>query len=109
MLILWSCFLGLESPKITRQPTSNFKLVYGNELSLSVCATGPGTLFYQWMKDDEPIIDETFNCTGIDTDDFHVNYFMPQYTGRYCCIIRNENGEVISDICEVIGKMMMNI
>ena len=68
-------------------------------------ASGPGTISYQWIKDGEPVIDETFNCTGIDIDSFHINYFMPQYTGRYSCIVRNENGEVISESCEVIGKL----
>ena len=75
---------------IEQLPESQNK-IYETEVTLMVTATGPGTISYQWMKDEEKITGHNLpNCSGFATPSLHLSYFSPEHDGQYVCIIKNE-------------------
>ena len=83
---------GHEVIKITKQPQTLLKFD-SNGATVGVCATGPGTLSYTWMKDGEAITSAKYPyCSGIDTDTLTISPFTAAYDGNYHCVIGNDNG-----------------
>ena len=77
--------------EIIEQHPENQNKIYENEVILTVSATGPGTISYQWMKDGEEITSNNVpNCSGFNTSHLHFNYFSPEHDGKYMCIVSNE-------------------
>ena len=80
-------------------------------MSLSVSATGPGTLslIYQWIKDGEPITDDIIkypNCTGYDTPTLYISSLSAEHDGNYVCKVSyNEDCSVLSNSVEVRGMI----
>ena len=89
-----------EPPKIVQHPQSQGK-IEGDEVSFSVSAEGPGTLFYQWMKDGEAITDKTFS--GMDTDALHISFFSNKHKGSYKCKVINEVGSTETEPAVLSG------
>ena len=73
---------------------------------MSVSATGPGTLSYQWMKDGNAIDDEGY--TGATTADLQTSSFSSEHVGGYKCRVSNENDSVCSSSAELTGRYMMS-
>ena len=73
-------------------------------MTLSVSATGPGTLFYQWMKDGQAIInDKNSNCTGVSTPELHISSFSSEHVGVYKCQVSNDYDAKDSNDAELTG------
>lgn len=82
---------------ITVQPVATIQVQEGTDLQLSVQATGPGTLQYQWFKDGNPIaaaVTPTFNKTAV----------VPADAGLYWVRVRSECGDLISDTTTVTTR-----
>ena len=62
--------------------------IYENEVALTVSASGPDTLSYQWMKDRDSIISDDY--IGVDTHILQITSFSPEHDGQYVCIVSNE-------------------
>ena len=77
----------LQKPTLTRQPQSQ-SLKPGDDLVLSVAATGAGALTYQWLKDNQPIpgaVNATLTLTpvsGVDAGDYRVVVKMATINGE---------------------------
>lgn len=75
---------------VTQQPPATVSIQVGQPLSITVAATGAGTLQYQWFKDGTQIAGEvapTFAVAAVANGD----------AGKYWCRVRSECGDVISD------------
>lgn len=80
------------TPSISTHP-SDKSLIQGNNLSLSVTASGSGTLEYLWYKDDEPttVTTRTFGKTGVNVTD----------AGEYYVEVTNAYGSINSNVATV--------
>ena len=89
---------------IEQLPESQNK-IYEDEVTLTVTATGPGTLSYQWMKDEERITDHNLpKCSGFTTPNLCLKCFSPEHEGQYMCIVSNEYCTVQSQPGQLKGK-----
>ena len=80
--------------EITQQPAATVSVQVGQPLSITVAATGAGTVQYQWFKDGNQIAGEvapTFAVAAAANGD----------AGKYWCRVRSECGDVISDTADV--------
>ncbi|HOM04068.1 MAG TPA: immunoglobulin domain-containing protein [Candidatus Kapabacteria bacterium] len=94
---LWSNSATLDVatvPEITVQPADNVIVKQGEELEIEVVAKSSLPLQYQWYKDDSPIAGATSNIYI--KDDANSSDM-----GEYYCIIKNDCGEVKSNIAYV--------
>ena len=79
---------------ITQQPPATVSVQVGQPLSITVAATGAGTVQYQWFKDGTQIAGEvapTFAVAAAANGD----------AGKYWCLVRSECGDVTSDTADV--------
>lgn len=79
---------------ITQQPPATVSVQVGQPLSITVAATGAGTVQYQWFKDGTQIAGEvapTFAVAAVANGD----------AGKYWCRVRSECGDVTSDTSDV--------
>ena len=61
--------------------------------TITVSASGPGTLSYAWKKDGDIITSENFpQCSGFDSDTLTISPFTILDEGNYSCVISNEEG-----------------
>ena len=90
----WS---GIEPVKIIKHPQTQCK-VYGSDVTLTLSATGPGSLLYQWMKDEEAII-------GACNSTYHIESFSYEHSGRYKCQVSNEDCSLISNSAKLEGNL----
>lgn len=80
--------------EITQQPPATVSVQVGQPLSITVAATGAGTVQYQWFKDGTQIAGEvapTFAVAAAANGD----------AGKYWCRVRSECGDVTSDTSDV--------
>jgi N-acetylmuramoyl-L-alanine amidase len=80
--------------EITQQPTSQSILV-GNPVTLSVQATGEGTLTYRWQKDGTDLADDT-RITGSATASLNISAFAETDAGAYACVVTGGCGALTS-------------
>jgi len=76
--------------EITQQPPATVSVQVGQPLSITVAATGAGTVQYQWFKDGTQIAGEvapTFAVASAANGD----------AGKYWARVRSECGDVLSD------------
>ena len=93
--------IGKHQIEITEHPQSQ-DTVYGNEVALTVSATGPDTLSYQWMKDGD-------NITGECTPTLHIESFSSQHDGDYVCRVSHNGFSVTSNSAKIKGANLQNI
>jgi len=82
---------------ITQQPPATVSVTVGQPLTISLTASGSGTVQYQWYKDGTQIAGEvapTFTKAAYAVAD----------EGSYWCVVRSECGEVTSDTTKVTTK-----
>ncbi|HEY8994057.1 MAG TPA: alpha-amylase family glycosyl hydrolase [Lacunisphaera sp.] len=84
--------VGAKTPFITRQPAS-VRAVAGQKVTLTVAAEGTGPLEYQWLRDDEEVMDATEATLG-----FQVG---PETCGHYRALVRNRAGTTLSAAVDV--------
>ena len=106
MIILsyWYTNNVIDPLKITRNPISQTKF-FKQGTVLTVRASGPGTLSYQWVKDNKLISDDTLpNCTGAMSDSLRFTSLLPEHTGSYKCQVSNNRQRVESKPAELEGN-----
>lgn len=82
---------------ITQQPPATLAVQVGQALTISLTATGAGTVQYQWVKNGADIAGEvapTFTKPSYATGD----------EGKYWCVVRSECGTVTSDTTTVTTR-----
>jgi len=87
--------MGDIAPVIATQPKSK-AIILGNRASISISAYGPGSLQYQWQKDEVDIAGAT-----TETETYTIDSFTQNDAGRYSCIVTNDFGSITSDIAEL--------
>jgi len=83
--------------EITQQPPATLAVQVGQPLTISLTATGAGTVQYQWVKDGAQIAGEvapTFTKAAYAAGD----------QGSYWCVVRSECGQVTSDTTKVTTR-----
>lgn len=93
LLAFFSCILGLHGASISTHPASQ-SIAYGGSGSLSVVATGAGTLTYQWQKDGISIVGATGSSLTISN-------VRPWHVGDYRVRVTDTGGTVTSNAAEV--------
>ncbi|MBU3699849.1 MAG: hypothetical protein FGM33_07550, partial [Candidatus Kapabacteria bacterium] len=86
-----------DATRITQQPPATVAATVGQALTISLTATGSGTLQYQWFKDGASL-------TGEVTPTYTKAAYAISDEGKYWCRVRSECGEVISDTTAVSTK-----
>ena len=78
-----------------------------NGATITVSASGPGTLSYAWKKDGAIITSEDYpQCSGFDSDSLTISPFTVLDEGNYSCVISNEEGlSIESEVIAVKGKI----
>ena len=85
--------MGDIAPVIATQPKSK-AIISGNRATLSITAYGPGSIQYEWLKDDAEI-------NGAATDTYTIDSFTQNEVGSYKCIVTNDFGSITSEIAEL--------
>ena len=78
-----------------------------NGATITVSASGPGSLSYAWKKDGDFITSAEYpNCTGCDSDTLTISPFTILYEGNYSCVISNQEGlSVESELTTITGEI----
>lgn len=99
----------VEPPQIIEHPES-LSVIHGGDLSLEVVASGPD-LNYAWLKDGKEITSDDYpNCSGIHSSCLQIKGFLPEYTGKYSCVVSNSAGNNVSKIAELtLGNNLLSI
>lgn len=87
--IVIEAVVTIEPPTIVAEPRS-LDVLLGEQVTLAVEATGPGTLAYQWSKDGTAI-DEAVAATLV------LDAVARGHAGEYTVEVRNEGGKVVSN------------
>lgn len=90
----------MAPPTITQQPPGQ-TVCEGEMLTLTVAATGTGTLTYQWQKDGEDLVDGA-QISGATTDTLILNPPGTGDTGEYQCAVTDTQGVTRSGIADVL-------
>ncbi len=88
--------------EITTQPEATIDIAAGETLTLTVAATGSGTVQYQWFKDGTELTGEvaaTYTKMNTTADD----------AGQYWCRVQAECGDVLSDTSEVTIRPVVSV
>ncbi|MFM1769198.1 MAG: hypothetical protein RJA22_1727 [Verrucomicrobiota bacterium] len=83
-----------DPPRITGHPAGR-TLDAGGALVLSVSATGPGPLRYQWQCEGSNLL-ETASTRGTTNTTLTLSNCQPTQSGAYRVLVRNAGGEVAS-------------
>jgi len=92
---------AIPATTITTQPPATLDVQVGAALTIVVAATGPGTLQYQWFKDDAAIAGEvtpTYSKTNAELAD----------AGRYWVRITSQCGNTFSDTTVVTTRPVVS-
>jgi hypothetical protein len=79
----------VAAPLITTQPTSAQIVAKGSSVTLSVTASGTGSLNYQWQKDGVDLPGKTAATLSLTN-------VQPQHIGYYTCRVTDSNGSTTS-------------
>jgi uncharacterized delta-60 repeat protein len=86
--------LAIAQPTITTQPT-NATLSSGNNLVLSVAATGTGTLTYQWLKETTALVNGG-SISGATSNRLQITNAQVADSGSYSVKVTDSGGETPS-------------
>ena len=71
---------------------------------LTVRASGPGTLSYQWIKDGEPLTDDSLpHCSGVMSDSLRLTTLLPEHSGSYKCRVSSSGKSLDSMLAKLEG------
>jgi hypothetical protein len=82
-------------PTITQQPTTQ-SVPMGGTTTFTVAAAGPGTLTYQWQKD-QSNISNGGHFSGATTTSLVISSADPSDAGNYRCVVTNSYGSTNSN------------
>ena len=103
-----SIFIDPGPLKITMNPSAQVKHCKQGTV-LTVRASGPGSLCYQWMKNGVPINDDTLpNCTGAKSDSLRFTILLPEHSGSYKCRISSNKDSIESKVAVLEGIQSYN-
>lgn len=91
----------LPATQVTAQPPATIDVQVGQELSISLTATGAAPLQYQWIKDNVELAGEvapTYTKAAAEATD----------AGKYWCRIRSVCGDLISDSTTVTTRPVVS-
>ena len=78
--------------------------MFGDEVFLTVHASGAGNLSYYWIKDDKVVEDDQFPAlTRTRSCTLCIPSFTPECEGKYWCKVTNEDGVLMSHRAELKG------
>lgn len=83
-----------DAPSVASHPVSQ-TFCAGDTLSLTVSATGPGPLSYQWQKNSSNLTDGT-HYVGVTTSTLNLLNVDSSDVAGYRCLVSNSSGTVIS-------------
>ena len=90
----------VEPPQIMEHPVCQ-SVISSGDVTLKVAANGPD-LSYMWLKDGREIIGDTYpNCLGIHSSCLQIKCFLPDYAGKYSCVVSNSAGNSVSETAEL--------
>ncbi|MBI5363466.1 MAG: VCBS repeat-containing protein [Planctomycetes bacterium] len=84
-----------SGPTITQQPPTTWTNCNGVWITISVVATGSGSLSYQWFKNAAPISGATASTLTVPAPG-------PGDSGAYTCQVTDSCGTVTSNACQVL-------
>lgn len=93
LLIHPTCGLLQAQPIITREP-ADVLVIPGQGLTLSVRATGTGSLDYQWLRDDSPLVDRK-------SSNLAITPIQRSDAGGYSAVITDSVGSVTSRLARI--------
>ncbi|KAL8591249.1 hypothetical protein ACOMHN_017573 [Nucella lapillus] len=82
-------FVEHEDVKITSQPAKNVEVQAGQQVMLSVTATGFPYPRYLWYRFDKKLRESV--ATTCAQSNFIIKNARPDQTGEYCCLVYNNN------------------
>ncbi len=104
--------LGIQSnvvgPTIGTSPV-NQSVCVGSTISLSVVATGNGTLNYVWKKDGNFLYDNTGFVVGSRTANLSVINAQSTDAGTYTCEVTDLDGTTVSSDGEIVVNYLPNL
>ncbi len=102
--VKWMSFVQYNGPSIVQQPTGG-TVNWGDNVSLSVVATGDDPLTYRWQKDRTNINDGT-HYSGVTTPNLTIAQITQAEAGSYRCVVTDLYGEKPSNdaVITVFGK-----
>jgi hypothetical protein len=86
-----------DATVITQQPPATIAATVGQPLTISLTASGSGTVQYQWFKDGAAMNGEV-------TPTYTKGAYELTDAGKYWCRVRSECGDVVSDTTTVTTK-----
>lgn len=86
-----------EATTITQQPPATVAATVGQPLTITLVATGSGTVQYQWFKDGSALAGEV-------TPTYTKAAYALTDAGKYWCRVRSECGDKFSDTTTVTTK-----
>ncbi|MBI9039855.1 immunoglobulin domain-containing protein [Lutibacter sp.] len=84
---------SLFAPSISIQPIASQTVCEGSQISLSISATGIGTLTYQWKKNGVDLSDNVF-ITGSTLPTLVINPSQGSDAGSYTCLVTDTSDSV---------------
>jgi hypothetical protein len=78
------------------QPIADQTVCAGEQISLSVSATGIGNLSYQWQKGGSDLLDGG-SITGSTSANLVINTSLVSDSGNYTCIVTDNDGPTTSN------------
>ena len=105
--LIFSLFLTVDPPKITRHPESQ-SVVTGSPIAFTVEATGD-ELQFLWQKDGKEIDknESRLQCSQTDhTSTLHIQHVKKSNKGHYRCLLKNpiEKSGIKSDVAKLIVR-----
>ena len=99
---------SVVGPTIGTQPLGQSVCV-GSTISLSVVATGSGTLSYVWKKDGNLLFDNTGYVTGSRTANVSIINAQSVDAGTYTCEVTDLNGTTVSSNAVIVVNSLPNV
>lgn len=98
--------LTTVNPPIINKHPQGQSIIYGEAVTLKVVADG-SALAYRWLKDGTEITTDKYpNIVGIHSPSLHIKSFLPEYAGRYSCVVNNDAGSKTSQSAELTLGMI---
>lgn len=93
LLAFFSCLVGIQAASISTHPAGQ-SIAHGGSGTLSVVASGTGTLTYQWQKDG-------INIVGATGSTLTIPNMRPWHVGDYSVLVTDTGGTVTSNAAEI--------
>lgn len=99
-----------KHPLILREQPQSLHGVFGTDIEFRVSASGPGSISFQWMKDENNIILKDDKLSSDIQNNFSiltVYSFTIEDVGEYKCVVKNEDFTLTSNIATLTGIIVI--